>query len=65
MTSLRCLDLDGRDITGIELPGQIDAIGASDSLVWVAGFRRSRQENLVTVLDAGARGSRGSELPGG
>ncbi len=52
-TSLRCLDLDGRDITGIELPGQIDAIGASDSLVWVAGFRRSRQENLVTVLDAG------------
>jgi hypothetical protein len=51
MTSLRCLDLDGRDITAIELPGQIDAIGTSHSLLWVAGFRRSRQEHLVTVLD--------------
>ena len=54
VTSLCCLDLDGRDITAIELPGQIDAIGASDSLVWAAGFRRSRQENLVTVLNADA-----------
>jgi hypothetical protein len=53
VTSLSCLDLDGRDISAIELPGQIDAIGASDSLVWVAGFRRSRQEDIVTVLDSG------------
>jgi hypothetical protein len=54
VTSLHCLDLDGRDVTAIELPGQIDAIGASPSLLWVAGFRRSRQEHIVTVLDAGA-----------
>jgi hypothetical protein len=55
VTSLRCLDLDGRDLGAVELPGQIDAIGAGDTLVWVAGFRRSRQAHLVTVLDpAGA-----------
>jgi len=54
VTSLHCLDLDGRDVTAIELPGQIDAIGASHSLLWVAGFRRSRQEHVVTVLDAHA-----------
>ena len=54
VTSLHCLDLDGRDIAAVELPGQIDAIGASHSLLWVAGFRRSRQEHVVTVLDAGA-----------
>jgi len=54
VTSLHCLDLDGRDVTAIELPGQIDAIGDSHSLLWVAGFRRSRQEHVVTVLDAGA-----------
>ncbi len=53
VTSLYCLDLDGRYAGPVELPGQIDAIGASDSLTWVAGFRRSRQEVVVTVLDAG------------
>lgn len=51
VTSLGCLDLDGRDLGTVELPGQIDAIGASDTLVWVAGFRRSRQEHVVSVLD--------------
>ena len=53
VTSLRCLDLDGRELGLVELPGQIGAIGASDSLVWVAGFRRSRQEDIVSVLDSG------------
>lgn len=53
VTSLHCLDLDGRDIRTVELPGQADAIAASDSLLWVAGFRRSRQESVGTVLDAG------------
>ena len=55
VTALRCLDLDGRDLHTMELPGQIDAIAASGTLVWVAGFRRSRQEHIVSVLDpAGA-----------
>jgi hypothetical protein len=52
LTSLYRLGLDGRDMGTVELPGQIDALGASDSLVWAAGFRRSRQESIVTVLDA-------------
>ena len=55
VTSLRCLDLDGRDLGTVELPGQIDAVGASDTLVWVAGFRCSRQEHIVSVLDPAAR----------
>jgi hypothetical protein len=47
------VNIDGRDMSTVELPGQIDAIAASDTLVWVAGFRPARQECVVTVLDAG------------
>jgi len=55
VTSLRCLDLDGRDLHTVELPGQIDAIAADGTLVWVTGFRRSQQAHLVSVLNpAGA-----------
>lgn len=53
VTSLCCVNIDGRDMSTVELPGQIDAIAASDTLVWVAGFRPTRQEHVVTVLDAG------------
>ncbi len=53
VTSLFCVDLDGQDMRTVQLPGEIDAIGASDSLVWAAGFRPSRQQHVISVLDAG------------
>jgi hypothetical protein len=53
VTTLCCLGTDGREITAVELPGQIDAIAAGDRRVWVAGFRPTRQAHILTVLDPG------------
>lgn len=47
---LRCLDLDGRQVSVTQLPGQIDAVAAGDTTVWVAGFRPSRQAGVLTAL---------------
>ena len=49
-SGLECLDLDGRGQFHIERPGQIDALAAGDGRVWVAGFRRSQQTGVTTVL---------------
>lgn len=49
VSPLRCLDLDGRPVSAMEWPGQIDALVVDDAGVWVSGFRRSRQAQVLAV----------------
>jgi hypothetical protein len=49
VSPLRCLDLDGRPVSALEWPGQIDALVVDDAVVWVAGFRRSRQAQVLAA----------------
>jgi hypothetical protein len=50
VSTLHCLDLDGRELLTIERPGQIDALAVGDGTLWVSGFRRSRQADVTTAL---------------
>ncbi len=50
VSTLHCLDLDGRELLAIERPGQIDALAVADGTVWVSGFRRSRQADVTMAL---------------
>jgi hypothetical protein len=34
----------------LEQPGQLDVLAAGDGVVWVSGFRRSRQADVTTAL---------------
>jgi hypothetical protein len=52
VTSLRHYDLAGALLSSLSLPGQIDELAVCGSQLWVSGFRRSRQADVLTVLDA-------------
>jgi len=52
VTSLRHYDLAGALLRSLSLPGQIDELAVCGSQLWVSGFRRSRQADVLSVLDA-------------
>jgi hypothetical protein len=52
VTSLRHYDLAGALLGSLSLPGQIDELASCGGQLWVGGFRRSRQADVLTVLDA-------------
>jgi hypothetical protein len=52
VTSLRHYDLAGALLSSLSLPGQIDELASCGGQLWVSGFRRSRQADVLSVLDA-------------
>jgi hypothetical protein len=52
VTSLRHYDLAGALLGSLSLPGQIDELASCGGQLWASGFRRSRQADVLSVLDA-------------
>jgi len=49
-TELRRMSLDGSTLLSVTRPGQIGAIALGGDIVWVSGFRRSRQSEVLNSL---------------
>jgi hypothetical protein len=51
VTSLHHYDLSGALLGSVSLPGQIGELAVCGGQLWVSGFRRSRQADVLSVLD--------------
>jgi hypothetical protein len=68
VSTLCCFDPDGAQRWTVGLPGQLQLIAADADGIWVSGFRRSRQADVMTALrpDGSVRGEvsfAAAELP--
>jgi hypothetical protein len=50
ISTVRLHDLAGNLLRSVSLPGQIQALVADGTRLWVSGFRRTSQHNVVSVL---------------
>ncbi len=50
ISTLSRLDFDGQEVHTLTVAGQLDALAVLPDEIWVGGFRRSRQQFVVTVL---------------
>ena len=50
VTSLHHYDRSGALLGSVSLPGQIGELAVCDGQLWVSGFRRSRQADVLSVL---------------